>query len=199
MLRPTIAVQTGSQSPVLSLSDRNNIIQRLYKNIFKQINFYITCNSGRDEDAEDIFHDALIVLMNKMDNGTLKLSCSIETFLFAICRNLWYHKLSHVNRMHEYRENHRKERIMAAMETESYDVHDELLRLMRFHFSRLDETSKKTLDQYLHKVPNKETTEMMGYKNKHYAKTRKFICKERLKNMIMKDPEYKKLELEMID
>jgi len=199
MSTPVPALKTGTTFPEAWISKRNEMIQGLYRKFFKQVKFYILNNSGMSEDAEDVFQDALIILINKMDNGTLNLSCSVETFLFSVCKNLWFHHLSRMHKVHEYKDGQMKEHIISAISAESYDVHDELLRLMRCHFSRLDSASKQTLELYLSKTPNKETTSMLGYKNKHYAKTRKFVCKERLKSMIMKDPEYKKLEFEIVE
>jgi hypothetical protein len=44
----------------------------------------------------------------------------------------------------------------------------------------------------MNKVPLREIAEIMGFKTEKYAKTRKFMCKEKLKNAIISDPNCKK-------
>jgi hypothetical protein len=43
------------------------------------------------------------------------------------------------------------------------------------------------------KSSSKETANIMGYKSDDYAKSRKYICKEKLKNFIIKDPLFKNI------
>ena len=39
-------------------------------------------------DFEDVFQEACIVLLNKMENPSFVLTCSMQTFLNAVCRNI---------------------------------------------------------------------------------------------------------------
>lgn len=39
-------------------------------------------------DFEDVFQDACLVLLNKMDNPSFGLTCSLQTYLNAICKNI---------------------------------------------------------------------------------------------------------------
>jgi RNA polymerase sigma factor (sigma-70 family) len=200
-MRPPVAkVITAYNQPDGGWKARKEeLVSMLYKKLYKKINFYVISNSGLSEDAEDVFQDALIVLLDKIDAGTLRLSCAIETFFFSVCKNLWFHRLANMQKSKHFQEYMTFDQAKASVSSDSYDMHDELLRLMRYHFSRLDEKSRQTLDLYMSGTPNKETTALMGYRNKDYAKTRKFICKEKLKSLIINDPAYKRLHLEMLE
>jgi hypothetical protein len=75
---------------------------------------------------------------------------------------------------------------------EMREVENERYRLFQQHFLRLSEDCKKVLRLFMNKVPLKEIAEIMGFKTEKYAKTRKFMCKEKLKNAIINDPNFKK-------
>ena len=66
----------------------------LYREYYPMICSYIKTNSGNDDDAADIFQDALIVLYDKVREPYFQLTCSIKTFIYSICRNLWLKKLA---------------------------------------------------------------------------------------------------------
>lgn len=50
-------------------------------------------NSGTHADAKDLFQDALVILLGRAKDPAFTLSCSIGTYLFAICRNKWQEEL----------------------------------------------------------------------------------------------------------
>ncbi|MFA4864355.1 MAG: hypothetical protein WC605_11375, partial [Bacteroidales bacterium] len=68
----------------------------------------------------------------------------------------------------------------------------EKYRLFQQHFLKLSEDCQKILQLFLGKTSLKEIAEIMGFKTEKYAKTRKFMCKEKLKNSIINDPNFKK-------
>ncbi|MBS1646736.1 MAG: sigma-70 family RNA polymerase sigma factor [Bacteroidetes bacterium] len=65
-------------------SDNLDVVYRKHHdycmNFMKKINY-------NEELNQDIFHDSLIVLYEKIVKGDFVLSCSIQTFLNSICRN----------------------------------------------------------------------------------------------------------------
>ena len=66
----------------------------LYQEYYPMIRSYIMNNNGNDDDAADIFQDALIVLYDKVRDPVFQLTCTIKTFVYSICRNLWLKKLA---------------------------------------------------------------------------------------------------------
>lgn len=64
----------------------------LYKELPK-VSALIRKNSGSSDDAKDIFQEGLIVLHSKLQDPELKLSASVSTYLYSICRNLWRNEL----------------------------------------------------------------------------------------------------------
>ena len=76
----------------------------------------------------------------------------------------------------------------------AFSVNEEKLektRLYQHHFISLPEDCQKIIKMFLDQIPFKEIAVKMGFKNEAYAKTRKYLCKNMLRKIILKDPRYK--------
>ncbi len=71
----------------------NKAFHYLYNNYFKMVKSFITNNNGREEDAEDVFQDTLVVLLQKLRNDNFLVSASLKTYIYAIAKNLWLKKI----------------------------------------------------------------------------------------------------------
>ena len=69
------------------------VLQYIYKNFYSKINFFIKKNSGDDDDANDIFQEAIIIIFRKLKANELVLDCTFETYLYSVCRFLWLKQL----------------------------------------------------------------------------------------------------------
>jgi RNA polymerase sigma factor (sigma-70 family) len=177
------------------LRNDNVILQYIYKNFYYKVNFYVKKNSGNDEDASDIFQEAIIVIYRKLKASDLVLNnASFETYLYSVCKILW---LKHLNKK-------KTERDMAfdnaGLSDEEYDYNlvevadkNERYRLYQKHFQMLGSDCQKLLQLFFDKIPLRQISQMMGYKSEKYAKKRKFKCKEYLITSIKQDLNYKKL------
>lgn len=170
----------------------SGIIRYVYKEYYPTIKFLITTNSGTETDAEDVFQDALVVLYRKIARENLILTSSFKTFLYSICRNLWLQRLDRRVFSNQFLE---MEDMGDLQENQYFDQPEEdqdKYRLFQQHFLRLSEDCQKVLQLFMSKVSLKEIAEIMGFKTEKYAKTRKFMCKEKLKNSILNDPNFNK-------
>lgn len=170
----------------------NGVIRYVYKEFYPTIKFLITTNSGTETDAEDIFQDALVVLYRKIAREDLILTSSFRTFLYSICRNLWLQRLDRRVFSSQFLE---MEGLVELQEVQHFEQAEEDLekyRLFQEHFLRLSEDCQKVLQLFMSKISLREIAEVMGFKTEKYAKTRKFMCKEKLKNLIINDPKFKK-------
>ncbi|HNX56364.1 MAG TPA: sigma-70 family RNA polymerase sigma factor [Prolixibacteraceae bacterium] len=170
------------------------VLQYIYKNFYSNINFFIKKNSGDDDDANDIFQEAIIIIYRKLKTNELVLDCSFETYLYSVCRFLWLKQLD--------KRKVEKEKIKDNQEYHD-DIYDDNLekvadlneryRLYQKHFANLGKDCQKVLQLYFDKVPLKNIAQIMGFKSEKYAKKRKFKCKEYLIKSIKQDLEYNKI------
>lgn len=170
----------------------SGIIRYIYKEYYPTIKFLITTNSGTETDAEDVFQDALVVLYRKIARENLILTSSFKTFLYSICRNLWLQRLDRRVFSNGFLDMENLSEIQDNLYTGQHEEEVEKYRLFQQHFFRLGEDCQKILRLFLKKTSLKEIAEIMGFKTEKYAKTRKFMCKEKLKNAILNDPSFKK-------
>lgn len=171
---------------------RSDSIRYFYREFFPVAKSIVEKNSGSYQDAEDVFQDGIIALYQKIQMEPLRLNCSLKTFFYSMCRNIWMTRLERKWRL-LYQDDFVSE---AAEEYDAnpLDINEERLektRLYQNHFLSLPADCQKILQMFLSKSSLKEISEFMGYKDSHYAKTRKYLCKNMLRKRILKDPRYK--------
>lgn len=173
----------------------NIILQYIYKQYYYNINYFIRKNQGSEEDASDIFQEAIIIIYRKIkENDLVFEKSSFNGYLFTVCRFLWLKQLEkrriereRLNETLPYQEDLYDENLNELVEkNEKYGLYQK-------HFSRLSTDCQKLLQLFFEKVPLKEIATLMGYKSEKYAKKRKFKCKELLVSRIKQDAEFKKI------
>jgi RNA polymerase sigma factor (sigma-70 family) len=175
---------------IKGLKEQNSrCIKYMYRQYFPLAKSIVERNSGNYEDAEDVFQDSIVVLYKRITIDNVTLKCSLKTFFFGICKNLWMQRLDRKWRL-LYEES------MAEEPAESYEITDKELneemlekkRLYLKHFFTLPHRCQKILKLYLKDLTFKEIANELHMKNEEYAKCRKYQCKEMLKKRIKNDP-----------
>lgn len=170
---------------------RDDMIKYVYRELYPVINNLVVSNSGTDEDAEDVFQDALVIVYKKGKDEELVLSSSFKTFFYSVCKNLWLQRLGKLKDIrHTFIEVEEPVTLPESITKEMYTVEDEKIKLYQKHFLSLGDDCQKVLRLFLRKISLREIAEIMGYKTEKYAKTRKYDCKEELKKRILNDPNY---------
>ncbi|MFV0591974.1 MAG: RNA polymerase sigma factor [Draconibacterium sp.] len=173
----------------------NLILQYIYKQYYYKVNYFIKKNQGNEDDASDIFQEAIIVIYRKLkENDLIFEKSSFQGYLFSVCRFLWLKQLEkrriereRLNDSLPYQEDIYDDNLVELVEkNEKYGLYQK-------HFKTLSSDCQKLLQLFFEKVPLKEIASIMGYKTEKYAKTRKFKCKELLIKRIKQDTEFKKI------
>lgn len=183
----------SDDSFVKAIKENNHrIIHIFYQEYFPLARSIVEKNSGTYEDSQDLFQDALTVLFEKIRLGKLSLNCSLKTFLYSICKNIWKQRLDRKWRL-LYQDEIVSESIedYEAIPIETNEEEIERKRLYNVHFLSLPPDCQKILQLYYLKTNLKEIAKYMGFKDEFYAKTRKYLCKNMLRKKIMQDPRYK--------
>jgi RNA polymerase sigma factor (sigma-70 family) len=173
----------------------NLILQYIYKQYYYKINYFVKKNQGNEEDASDIFQEAIIVIYRKLkENDLIFEKSSFAGYLFSVCRFLWLKQLEkrriereRLNDSLPFQEDLYDDNLIEVIEK------NERYGLYQKHFSTLSTDCQKLLQLFFEKVPLKEIAKVMGYKGEKYAKTRKYKCKELLIRRIKQDTEFKKI------
>jgi RNA polymerase sigma factor (sigma-70 family) len=169
------------------------ITNYLYEKFYAQIGYMVISNSGTKMDAEDLFQDALMVIYQKISKERLELMSSFYTYLYSICWHLWLQQLHKRGFKYQYKGISDLEAWEDEMKIKEMIEESEKYNLFQEHFLRLSQAGQKVLRLYMSDVSAKEVAKLMGYKSDNYAKLRKFIYKEKLKDSIINDPRFKNL------
>ncbi|HUS86848.1 MAG TPA: sigma-70 family RNA polymerase sigma factor [Bacteroidales bacterium] len=160
-------------------------INYLYESYFGVVKAHILKNSGNEDDAYDIFQDALMVLYKKTQINHIELSSDLKGYVFGIARNLWNNQLRRMKKLTDL----------------DHDIADDLEidkmldtpveQIVQRSFLKLKPDSQKILTLFLQGYNYKQIAGEMNYKSEAYARRKKYLCKEELIEIIKSDPEYK--------
>ncbi len=164
----------------------NNVLRYMYTLYFPMIRKLVINNSGNIIDAEDVFQDAVVIIYEKLLNDMLTLTCTLKTYMYGVCRNLWLQQLTKRKRTNFIDEDE-IEKAITVTNDEIQDFNEE--KLFQLHYSRLNPTCKEILELYFNKVPYKEIAVKLSLTVSN-VKTSKFRCKEMLFRNIKNDPRY---------
>lgn len=71
----------------------NDAFGYLYRTYYRGAAAFVKANSGADEDARDVFQEALLALFKKTRDSDFRLDSDPGGFLYATVRNLWLYRL----------------------------------------------------------------------------------------------------------
>jgi RNA polymerase sigma factor (sigma-70 family) len=149
----------------------------LYTKNYRMMTKLIMKNSGTEDEAKDVFQDALIVFWQKIIKKELILTSKISTYIYSVCWNLWRKELDRKKRLS-------REEVEGSI-VASHDS-EEQIKVMRACVNSLGETCKKVLTYYYFDgLSMKEVAEKLGFANSDTAKTKKYKCKKELDKLVM--------------
>ncbi len=156
---------------------------------------FVKKNQGDEQDANDIFQEAIIIIYRKLKENSLVFeNIKFPSYLFSVSRLLWLKQLEKrktekekINETLPFREEVYDSGFYELMEK------NERYGLFQKHFKELGPDCQKILQMFFDKVSLRSIAQIMGFKSEIYAKKRKFKCKELLIERIKLDPEYKKI------
>lgn len=170
---------------------RDSSIGTIYKECLPAVKFMVFSNSGTEDDAVDIFHDALLIMLKNSQKPGFSLTCSIKTYIYSISFNLWQKELKKRARQVDF---HAYFDLPDDVDIDCKTDYEKINEIFWNNFHMLKPDSKKVLTMYLMKYPVKKITHEMGYASDNYTKFKKYLSKELLKKAIYNDPVYKELD-----
>jgi RNA polymerase sigma factor (sigma-70 family) len=167
------AIRTGNNSFVLN---------HLYKIALPKIIRLVVQNNGDEEEAKDVFQDAVIALFNTVKLNKYDERKEIDGFLYFVARNLWINRIKKRNRQQD------------IMDTEIREVNESPL------VSMISEEKQAAINDLMNKIGNqcrellkytmhdglsmKEVAEKMGFAGETVAKSTHYRCKQKLATII---------------
>jgi DNA-directed RNA polymerase specialized sigma24 family protein len=155
-------------------------IYEVYNRYYPAVEKYVLMNSGAAQDAEDVFQDTVMVILDYTSKEDFRLTCSLKTLVFAIARRLWLKQLRYRSRNETLLEMEigQSDFLTNWEEVEKserkYDSIPQVLSRISVHCSGLLKELFLT-----GKIPD-------HYKNNHSFRNQKYKCLEQARKMMEK-------------
>lgn len=148
---------------------------------FPVIKKLVLNNSGTRQDAEDIYQEALIVLMRRSRQPDFVLTCSLNTYLYSVCRFLWSDQLKARKRKVET-DLMKHEDLLKEEELEAFVPEEGSVKLAERAVSQLGDKCRQLLKLfYFDKLSFKQIAARLKFATEQVAKNQKYRCIEKAK------------------
>lgn len=159
----------------------SSAFRNVYVLHFNMVKYFIVKNNGREEDAHDVFQEAMVVLFEQLNSEKFELTSSLKTWIYAVCRNKWMKQLS------------KQKRNVRMIDFESADEFvlpeevaekNEMSVSLRKSLGQLGVQCRKLLLLYYYfKKSMEEIAVDLNYTNADNAKSQKYKCLQKLKSI----------------
>ena len=151
-------------------------LEFIYKKYYRMMTKLVITNSGTEEEARDVYQDALVVFWQKARSGNLVLTSKMSTFIYSVCQNLWRKELDRKKRMSNEEKDSSVSLDLDAPERE---------KIIAKCLEQLGETCRKVLMYYyFDEMSMQEIANKLGFANTDTAKTKKYKCKQKLDELV---------------
>jgi len=175
--------------------NKPEIVKYVYKTQFPIINAWVNRNKGSIHDTEDIIQEAFLILIRKLKTEKILLNCSLSTFLFSICKHLWFQELRHKTKIQLHDMGDFSELTEDEAQTE---LKERKFRIFLKNVRLLEEKCRKLFLLYSEKKSLPEIMRIMGFKNTQAVADKKKNCRKILIKKLINSKEYKELESEIL-
>lgn len=168
---------------------RQKAIQFIYydRSYKEKIFNYIKNNSGGETDAEDMYHEGIIVLDRNIRNGKFRGESSIPVYLFSICKFLWMNQIRKRAKVDMVEDNSKLDDVEELTPEASF-VQEEKKELLRKLLSQLGEKCKQILELWRLSYSMEEIASKMGLSNAAAARKQKYKCHKSLVKLLEDNP-----------
>ncbi|MEQ6119543.1 sigma-70 family RNA polymerase sigma factor [Reichenbachiella sp. MALMAid0571] len=151
-------------------------LEYLYKKHYKMMTRLVINNNGTEDEAKDIYQEALVAFWQKAIAGNLVLTSKISTYLYSVCLNLWRKEL---DRKGKFAESDKEEFTFQEFEKK------ERIRIIHECIEELGDTCRNILTyHYFDGMSMTDIAKKLNLANTDTAKTKKYKCKKKLDLLI---------------
>lgn len=182
---------TNDKNLLQGLRDRDNAaFEYLHQTTFRAILSIALNSTHNKEDAEDLYNDGIIILLDRIRMPDFVLDGKIQAMLYSICRK----RHNNILRKEKSKQNYLNGNFDDRYEENLDEKMDRTLYRNIFWNSlkKLKQDCQEIIEKYLEDLSSKIIAEQMGL-TPMYVRKRKSLCQKALLTQIAADPDYKSL------
>ena len=168
------------------------VLTQVYTTLFPSIRRLIQEHGGSEDDAKDVFQDAIIVIYEKAKQPDFQLTSKFSTFLYSVCQNIWRSRQQKKSSAELTIPEHAKYIADESFQADFLQV--ERGKLFYKALRQLGADCQKLLELFFQKRSMDEIAQAMNFASEGYARVRKSQCKDRLVDIIKNDPAFQELQ-----
>jgi RNA polymerase sigma factor (sigma-70 family) len=184
-MEETKIIHTDQRFLIGLLQNDTAVVREIYDRFSGKVRGYILQNSGSEDDAADIFQEALIDIFQQAGQKALKLTCPFEPFLLLICKRKWMNALKAKGRQGVTKDPddlyHLGEDVFAL--AEQVQAQDEKASLFMAMFRQLGERCREIISKCLESRPQEDVAAELGV-TYAYLRKKKSECTSELVKLI---------------
>jgi RNA polymerase sigma factor (sigma-70 family) len=173
-------------------SRRTRALQLIYQNkaLRDMVNAFVRNHRGNETDAQDVFHDAMIILDQNVRNGKFRGESPLNGYFYSICRFVW------MNRMRKQAHTVLPETMPADEGSEPADAADirlldeERQNVMGQLLNTIGERCRKILELWKLSYSMEEIAEQLGFSSSDMARKAKYRCHVALLEQVKNNPKW---------
>ena len=169
------------------------VLEAMYRQFRPMLKKLVMDLGGTEEDAKDVFQEAVLVIFFMAQKPGFVLTSQFSTLFYSVARNRW---------LSQRKKKSYSEVIIPEAaeyipdETPEPDSDDDEQRILLYKaFAQLGGNCQELLLMFFENKTMAEIASKMGYANEKVAAKQKYVCKERLVELIQSTPEYKVLRI----
>ena len=170
-------------------TDLNRAIQFIYRQHAEATSSFIRHYGGSEQDADDIFQEAVVAFIDVVRKGKFRMESNIRTFLASIGKHMWFNELKKRDRS-----DHRNRQFEMGRAQNEPDVAElineiEQKKQLRDLVESLGESCRKILLLfYYENMTMKEIVYHLPYENEQVVRNKKYKCLQQLTGLIKDNP-----------
>lgn len=159
----------------------------VYREAFPQAARVVRRLGGDLDTARDLFHDALVIYMEKRNNNTLDIQVSVKAYLIGITRILW---------MQKFRNDCRQQPLDIIgdhpdIPADLYAPEEERTRSLRQYLQAAGKKCLQLLQAFYYEQRSmEEIARTFNYRTAHSATVQKYKCLEKVRETIKRSDIY---------
>lgn len=165
-------------------SGNQQVYNDLYEYELPKVKNLIIQNSGSIDNAKDIFQDAIVILLEKINSNSLNLNSSIKNYLYSICKYRWLYQL---------RQNKKEKQMIKLFDEWDYETDisicdynaPDIFEDISAEINNLGDSCQRLLECYYFKFMSwDEIASTLGYSNAASARNQKYKCLARIRSTL---------------
>ncbi len=154
------------------------VLGTLYNAHYPTVRTYVLRNSGTEDDARDVFQEAILVLWLKVKDGQLIPEADPGGFLYRVAKNKWLDVVR--SAAHKHMKVIHDDRLQDPLDGSEETIEERLVRL-RGVYEKLDDKCRNVLDQFYFERKDLATIAAAMGVTEESVRTIKYRCMMKLR------------------